>query len=73
MFDMPNITTSILSSTPGPSADPGVLLGGTTTPFLTYRFGSGHIPSSTPFAGDFHSLHPVLTLVFILTGMVVDT
>ena len=73
MFDMPYITTSILSPAPGPSADPGVGLGGTTAPYLARRFGSGHIPSSNPFVEDFHSLHPVLTLVFTLIGVVVDT
>ena len=73
MFDMPDITTSIPSLTPGLSADPGVGLGGTIAPYLVHRFGIGHIPSSTPFIEDFHSLHPVLTLVFTLTGVVVDT
>ena len=34
MFDMPYITTSILSPAPGPSADPSVGLGGTTAPYL---------------------------------------
>ena len=73
MFGMPDITTSITSPTPCPSADLGVGLGGTTTPYLVHRFGSGHIPSSTPFAKDFHSLCLVLKLVFVLTGVVVDT
>ena len=73
MFDMFDITTSILSSTLGPSVDPGVGLGGTTTPYLTHRMGSGHIPSCNPFAEDFHSLRTVLTLMFTLTGVVVDT
>ena len=73
MFIIPDIITIIPSLAPGPSADPGVLLGGTTTPFLTYRFGSGHIPSSTPFAEYFHSLCLVLTLLFTLMGVVVYT
>ena len=73
MFDMPDITTSILSPALGPSADHSVGLGGTMTPYLAHRFGSGHIPSSTPFVEDFHSLRPVLTLFFTLTGVVVDT
>ena len=73
MFGMPDIMTSVPSPTPGPSVGPGVGLGGTTTPYLSRRFGSGHIPSSTPFARDFHSLHPVLTLVFTFMRVVVDT
>ena len=72
MFEMPDIITSILSPTPGPSADAGVGLGATTTHYLAHIFESGHIPSSTPFAKDFHFLHLVLTLVFTLTGVVVD-
>ena len=72
MVDMPDITTTIPSPTPGPSANLGVGLGGTTSPYLTQRFESGHIPSSTPFAEDFHSLRPVLTPVFTLTRVVVD-
>ena len=68
MFGMPDITTSILSPAPSPNADPGVGLGGTTSPYLAHRFLSGHIPSSTPFVEDFHSLHPVLTVVFTLMG-----
>ena len=73
MFDMLDITTSIPSPVLGPSADPSVGLGGTTTPYLAHRCRSGHIPSSTPFTDGFHSLHPVLTLVFTLTRVVVDT
>ena len=73
IFDIPNITTSILSPAPGPSADAGVGLGATTTHYLAHIFESGHIPSSTPFVEDFHSLHLVLTLVFTLMGVVVDT
>ena len=53
MFGMFDITTSIPSPAPGPSADPGVRLGGTTTRYLDCGFGSGHIPSSTPFVGEF--------------------
>ena len=70
---MPDITTSIPSPALGPSADIVVVLGGTTAPYLAHRFRSGHIPSSTPFAEDFHSFLLVLTLVFTLTGAVVDT
>ena len=73
MFDMPDITTNISSPAPGPSADPSVGLGGTTSPYLDHRFKSGHIPSSTPFAEDFRSLFPVLTPMFTLMGVVVDT
>ena len=73
MFCMLDITTSILSPAPGPSADLGVGLGGTIATYLAHRFGSGHIPSSTPFAEYFHSLFRVVTLVFTLTGVVVDT
>ena len=68
MFGMPNITTIIPSPAPVPSEYLGVGLGGTTTPYLAHKFGSGHIPSSTPFAEDFHSLRPILTLVFIHMG-----
>ena len=73
MFRMLNITTSIPSTALGPSADLGVGLGGTIVPYLPHRFGSGHIPSSTPFVEGFHSLHLVLTLVFTLMGVLVDT
>ena len=53
MFGIPDITTSILSPAPSLSADPSVGMGGTTTPCLAHRFGSGHIPPSTPFVGGF--------------------
>ena len=69
IFGMPSILSLVL----GPSTDPGVKLGGLTIPYRAHRFGSGHIPSSTPFADDFHSLHLFLTLVFTLMGVVVDT
>ena len=72
MFGMPNITTSILSPSPGPSADLGVILGGTMAPYIAYRFGSGNIPSSTPFVEDFYSLLPVSTQMFTLMGVVVN-
>ena len=72
MFDMHDITSSIPSPTSGPSADPGVGLGDTTAPYLAHRFRSGHIPSSTPFAEDFHPLLHFLTLGFTLVGVVVD-
>ena len=73
MFSILDITTSITSPAPGPSADLCVGLGGTTLPYLAHRFGSGHIPPSTPFVEGFHSLFSVLTLVFTLMGVVVDT
>ena len=61
---MPNITTSILSPTPGPSADPGVGLESTTSPYLVHRFESGHIPPSTPFVGGFSLFsHDLSTIV----------
>ena len=50
---MPNITTSILSPTPCSSPDLGVGLKDTIAPYLMHRFGSGHIPPSTPFVGIF--------------------
>ena len=69
MFCMPDITISISSPTPGPS----VGLGGTIAPYLAHIFGTGHISSSTLFEEDFHSLHLVLTLVFIPMGVIMDT
>ena len=51
MFNMSDITTSIMSSALGPSAYLGVGMGGTTTPYLGHRLGSGQIPFSTPFMG----------------------
>ena len=72
MFGMPDITTSIPLPAPGPSTNPSVGMGGTTTPYLAHIFRSGHIPSSTPFVEDFHSLCPVLKLLFTLMGVVVD-
>ena len=50
---MPDITTSIPSLAPSPSAYPGVGLGGTTSHYLAHKFGSGHIPPSNPFVGVF--------------------
>ena len=73
MFGIPDITTSIPSPDTGHSANPGVGLGGNTAPYLAHRFGSVHIPSSTPFVEYFHSLCLVLTLVFTLARVVVDT
>ena len=35
-------------------------MGGTTTPYLDHRFGSGHIPPSTPFVGGFSLSSPGL-------------
>ena len=65
---MPGILLPVL----GPSADPGVRLGGITTPYHAHRFGSGHIPPSTPFVEDVDSLLLVFTPVVTLTGVVVD-
>ena len=65
IFGIPSILSHIL----GPSMDPGVGLGGITTPYSAHGFGNGHIPSSTPFVEDFYSLRSVVTL----TGVVVDT
>ena len=62
----------ILSPILGPSMNPGVGLGGITTPYYAHRFGSGHIPSSTLFVEDFHSLHSVFTPVVTIMGVVVD-
>ena len=73
MFDILDITTTILSHVGGPSADPGVGLGGTTAPYLDHSFERVHIPPSSPFMEDFHSLHLVLTPVLIPMGVVVDT
>ena len=68
IFGMPGILSPIL----GPSMDPGVRLGGITAPYRAHRFGSGHIPSSTPFVEDFYSLRSVFTPVVTLMGVVVD-
>ena len=68
IFGMPSILSPVL----GPSTDPGVILGGITTPYYAHRFGSGHIPSSTPFMEDVDSLLLVFTPVVTLTGVVVD-
>ena len=68
IFDMPSILSHVL----GPSTDPGVRLGGITTPYHAHRFGSGHIPPSTPFVEDVDSLLSIFTLVVTLTGVVVD-
>ena len=69
IFGMP----TILSPALGPSMDTGVKIGGITAPYRAHRFGSGHIPSSTPFVEDFYSLRLVFTLVVTLTEVVVDT
>ena len=68
MFGIPDMTTSILSPTPGPSVDPGVGLGGTTSHYLAYRLRSGHIPSFTSFVEAFYSLRSVFTPVVTLMG-----
>ena len=52
IFGMPGILSPIL----GPSTDPGVILGGITTPYRAHRFGSGHILPSTPFLEDVDSI-----------------
>ena len=69
IFDIPDITTSIMSPTTGPSVDPGVGLGGTTAPFLFHRLKRGRIPSSTPFAEDFHSLCFLAFWLYIFLGV----
>ena len=68
IFGMPGILSPVL----GPSTDPGVRLGGNTTPYHARRFGNGHIPSSTPFVEDFYSLHSIFTPVVTLKGVVLD-
>ena len=65
---MPGILSPVL----GPSTDPGVRLGGITTPYRAHRFGSGHIHPSTPFVKDVDSLLLVFTLVVTLMGVLVD-
>ena len=68
IFGMPSILSPVL----GPSTNPGVILGGITSPYPTHRFGSGHILPSTPFVEDVDSLLLVFTLVVTLMGVVVD-
>ena len=68
IFGMPGILSLVL----GPSMDPGVRLGGITTPYRAHRFGSGHLLPSTPFVEDVDSLLSVFTLVVTLMGVVVD-
>ena len=68
IFDMPSILSPILC----PSMDPGVRIGGITTPYHAHGFRNGYIPSSTPFVEDFYSLHSVFTPMVTLTGVVVD-
>ena len=67
IFSLPGILSPIL----GPSTDPGVRLGGITTPYRAHRFGNGHLPSSTPFVEDFYSLRSVFTPVVTLIRVVV--
>ena len=64
IFSIPGILSPVL----GPSMDPGVKLGGITTPYCAHIFGNGHIPSYTPFVEDFYSLCSVFTLVVTLVG-----
>ena len=52
-FDMLDITTVIPSLALGFSMDRSVRLEGMMTPYLTHRFGSGHIQPSTLFIGGF--------------------
>ena len=68
IFCMPGILSPIL----GLSMDPGVRLGGITTPYRAHRFGSGHIPPSTPFVEDVDYFLSAFTLVVTLMGVVVD-
>ena len=68
IFGMPGILSPVL----GPNTDPGVRIGGITTPYRAHRFGKGHIPSSTPFVEDFYSVRLVFTPVVTLMGLVVD-
>ena len=65
---MPGILSPVL----GPSTNPGVRLGGITTPYHAHGFGSGHIPPYTPFMEDIDSLLSVFTPVVTLMGVVVD-
>ena len=55
-----------------PSMDPGVRIGGITTPYRPHRFGSGHIPPYTPFVEDVDYLLSIFTLMVTLTGVVVN-
>ena len=64
IFGMPGILSPVL----GPSMDPGVRLGGITSPYYVHRFGSGHILPSTPFVEDVDSLLLVFTLVVTFMG-----
>ena len=68
IFGMPGILSPIL----GPSTDPGVRLGGITTPYPAHRLGSGHISPSTPFVEDVDSLLSVFTPMVTLMKVVVD-
>ena len=67
IFGMPRILSPIL----GPIMDPGVRIGGITTPYHAHRFGSGHILPSTPFVEDVDTLLSIFTPVVTLTGVVV--
>ena len=64
IFDMPGIMSPVL----GPSMDPGVEIGGITTPYHAHGFRNGHIPSSNSFVEAFYSLRSVFTLVVTLMG-----
>ena len=72
MFGMLNVLMSIPSCTQGPGASPSVELRGMSSPFTAYQFGSGHIPASTLLIGGCPPPPLVLTLVFILLGVVLD-
>ena len=52
-FDIHDITTSIPSPILGSSVDPGVGMGGMSTPYLAHQFKRGHITPSNPFVGGF--------------------
>ena len=65
-------THGILSPILGPNMDLGVILGAITTPYHAHIFGSGHIPSSTPFVEDVDTLLLVFTPVVTVMEVVVD-
>ena len=55
-FEIPNITTSVLSPALGSSEGPSVGIGSMTTPRLMHQFKSVHIPPSPPFFREFSIL-----------------
>ena len=68
IFGIPGILSPVLS----PSTEPGVRIGGIKTPYRAHRFGSSHIPPSTPFVEDVDSLLLVFTPVATFMRVVVD-